>query len=75
MPVTISRETKIKDLTVSEFKHLIRESIAEDISELRETFEIMSDKGLIRQIRAADKPRREGKRSDFIPWEKVKRGV
>jgi hypothetical protein len=28
MPTNISRETKIKDLTVSEFKHLIRESIA-----------------------------------------------
>jgi hypothetical protein len=75
MPVTISRETKIKDLTVSEFKHLIKESIAEDISEWRETFEIMSDRGLMHQIRAADKSRREGKKSDFIPWEKVKRDV
>ena len=48
-----------KDLTVEEFRKLIKESISEDISEWRETFAILSDGGLMRQIRAADKSRKE----------------
>ena len=66
---------KIKDLTVEEFKHLIQESIAEDIEAWKDTFEIMADKTLMRQIMSAEKARIEGRKTDFIPWEKVKRNV
>jgi hypothetical protein len=69
------RERKIKDLSVTEFKHLIRESIAEDIEAWRETFEIMSNKTLMSQIRKAEAARRTGRITDFIPWEKVKKNV
>lgn len=75
MCVSGLKEKKIKDLTIDEFKHLIQESIAEDIEAWKETFEIMADKTLMRQIRNAEKARIERKKSDFIPWEKVKRNV
>jgi len=70
-----AKEKTIKDLTVSELKQLIHESITEDIEAWRETFEIISNKTLMRQIRGASKARPEGRESDFIPWEKVKRDV
>lgn len=73
MSSTGLKEKRIKDLTVSEFKNLIQESIAEDIEAWRETFRILSDKTLIRQIMNAEKACREGRKSDFIPWEKIKR--
>jgi hypothetical protein len=69
------KEKKVKDLTVEEFKHLIQESIAEDIEAWKETFEIMADRNFMRQITSADKARREGNKSDFIPWEKIRRNV
>ena len=69
------KEKKVKDLTVEEFKHLIQESIAEDIEAWKETFEIMADRKLMRQITNAEKARIEGKKSDFIPWEKIRRNV
>jgi hypothetical protein len=72
---TILKEKKIKDLTVEQFKQLIQESIAEDIEAWKETFEIMADKNLMRKIKNAEKARMEGRTSDFIPWEKVKRNV
>jgi len=75
MGTTVLKEKKIKDLTVEEFKHLIQESIAEDIEVWKETFEIMADETLMKQIRNAEKARTEGRKSDFIPWEKVKRNV
>ncbi len=75
MCVSGLKEKKIKDLTIEEFKHLIQESIAEDIEAWKETFEIMADKTLMRQIRNAEKARIDKKRSDFIPWEKIKRNV
>jgi hypothetical protein len=75
MSSTVIKKKKIKDLTVEEFKNLIQESIAEDIETWKETFEIMSDKTLMNQIKNAEKARLEGKKSDFIPWEKLKRNV
>ena len=66
---------KIRDLTIGEFKRLIQESIAEDIEAWKETFEIMADKSLMRQIENAEKTRKDGRKADFIPWEKVKRNV
>ena len=69
------KEKKIKELTISEFKHLIQESIAEDIEAWKETFDILSDKAMMKQIRRAEMARAEGKKSYYIPWEKVKRDV
>jgi hypothetical protein len=69
------REKKIKDLTVEEFKHLLQESIAEDVEAWKETFEIMADKTLMRQINNAERARAKGKKSEFILWQKVKRNV
>lgn len=72
---SIVKERKLKDLTVKEFKQLIQESIAEDIETWKETFEILADKTLMKQIIGAEKARRKRKSSDYIPWEKVKRNV
>jgi len=70
-----AKEKTIKDLTVSELKQLIHESIAEDMEAWRATFEVITNKTLMRQIKGASKARLEGRESDFIPWEKVKRDV
>jgi hypothetical protein len=75
MAIVATKEKTVKDLTVSELKQLIQESIAEDIEAWRATFEIISNKTLMGQIRGASKARSEGRESDFIPWEKVKREV
>jgi hypothetical protein len=70
-----AKEKVVKDLTVSELKQLIQESIAEDMEAWRATFEVIVNKTLMRQIRGASKARHVGRESDFIPWEKVKRDV
>ena len=75
MSPTTLKEKTIKDLTIREFKRLIQETIAEDIEAWKETFEIMADKNLMRQIGNAEKARLERRKSDFIPWEKVKHNV
>ncbi len=75
MSYTSIKEKKIKDLTIRELKNIISESIAEDIDTWRETFEILADKSLMRQIKNAEKARKEGKISDFIPWKDVKSDV
>lgn len=72
---SVANERKIKDLTVKEFRSLIHESIAEDIEAWKETFEILADKALMKQIVGAEGARRRKKASDYIPWEKVKRNV
>jgi len=66
---------KVKDLTVKEFKHLIQESIAEDIEAWRETFEILADKNLMKQIQNAETARLKKSKAAFIPWEQVKQHV
>ena len=43
------------NISHTEFKCLIQESYAEDIEGWKETFEIMADKNLMRQIRSAEK--------------------
>ncbi|MBI4684788.1 MAG: hypothetical protein HY755_06275 [Nitrospirae bacterium] len=75
MSSTVLKERTVKDLTVGEFKRLIQESIAEDIEAWEETFKIMADKSLMGQIEKAEKARIEGRKTDFISWEKVKSGV
>jgi hypothetical protein len=46
--------------------------MSEDIKAWRETFEIMSNKALMLHPKKAEAARREGKKSDFIPWEKAR---
>ena len=75
MSTTVLKEKTIKDLSIKEFRHLIQEVIAEDIEAWQETFEIMADRTLMKQIRNAEKARIEGRKSEFIPWKKVKRNV
>lgn len=75
MRATTLNTRKVKDLTVKEFKQLVQKSIAEDIEAWRDTFEILADPKLMAQIRKAEKARLEGKRSEFISWDKVKRDV
>jgi len=75
MRAALVNNKKVKDLTVKEFKQLVQKSIAEDIEAWRDTFEIMADPKYMAQIRKAEKARLEGKHSEFLPWEKVKRDV
>jgi hypothetical protein len=65
MSSTTLKEKTIKDLTIREFKRLIQETFAEDIEAWKETFEIMADKNLIKQIGNAEKARLERIKSDF----------
>ena len=69
------KEKVVKDLTVSELKQLIQESIAEDMEAWRATFEVIANKTLMRQVRGASKARHDDRESAFVPWEKVKRDV
>ncbi len=57
MSTAVLKEKTIKDLTIKEFKHLMQEVIAEDIEAWQETFEIMADKTLMKQIRNAEEAR------------------
>ncbi len=70
-----AEKRKIKDLTVIEFKALIQESIAEDIGAWKETFEILADKNVMKQIMGAEHARKEKKKADFVSWEKLKHRV
>jgi len=75
MTSTSLKKKTIKDLTIEEFKILIQEIIAEDIESWKDTFQILANKFLMKQIINAEKARLEGESSDFIPWEKVKLNV
>jgi len=75
MTSTSLKKKTIKDLTIEEFKILIQETIAEDIESWKDTFQILANKFLMKQIINAEKARLEGESSDFIPWEKVKLNV
>jgi hypothetical protein len=75
MALTVNKEKIVKDLTITEFKRLIQESIAEDVEAWKNTFAVMADKTLMRQIKSAEKSRIEGKKADYIPWDKVRRSV
>ena len=45
---------KVSDLTVEELKSVIHDVIDEDMEAWRETFEILADKKLMRQIKQPD---------------------
>jgi transcription elongation GreA/GreB family factor len=62
------KEKRVKDLTVEEFKQIIRESIAEDIDAWRETFEIMADKKLMKRLEKADREWEEKGEAAYVEW-------
>ena len=74
MPVNIDERT-VKDLTVGEFKQLIRDVISEDIQAWYETFEIMASEELMRQIIEAEKALAEKKEDEFLDWDEIKQNV
>jgi hypothetical protein len=63
---------KVTDLTVDELKSVIHEVITEDMESWRETFEILSDKKLMRQIRQADSARARGDKDSYVSWDDLK---
>ncbi len=64
---------KVSDMTVDELKSVIHEVIAEDMEAWRETFEIMADKKLMKQIKQADLDWASGTKDSYVSWEDLKR--
>jgi hypothetical protein len=64
---------RVSDVTVDELKAIIHEVIAEDITAWKETFEIMTNKKLMSQIRQADADWQSGKKGAYILWDRLKR--
>jgi len=63
---------KVSDMTVDELKSVIHEVITEDMEAWRETFEIMADKKLMRQIKQADLDWASGTKGSYVPWDDLK---
>ncbi len=67
-----SVKRKVTDMTVDELKGVIHEAIAEDMEVWRETFEIMTNRKLMAQIRRADLDRAAGEKGAFVAWDDLK---
>jgi hypothetical protein len=63
---------KVSDMTVDELKSIIHEVITEDMDAWRETFEIMADKKLMRQIKQADLDWTSGAKGSYVSWDDLK---
>jgi hypothetical protein len=63
---------KVSDMTVDELKSVIHEVITEDMEAWRETFEIMADKKLMRQIKQADLDWASGAKDSYVSWNDLK---
>lgn len=63
---------KVTELTVDELKSVIHEVITEDMESWRETFEILSDKKLMRQIKLADSDWAKGGKGSYVSWDDLK---
>ena len=74
MSLNTNKKT-VKDLTVDEFKQLIRDVISEDIQTWYETFEIMANKELMKQIIEAEEALAENRKDEFLNWDKVNQDV
>ena len=74
MPINMDKKT-IKDLTVDEFKQLIRDVISEDIQAWYETFEIMANEELMKQIIEAERALAEKREDEFLDWDEIKQDV
>jgi uncharacterized protein YqfB (UPF0267 family) len=63
---------KVSNMTVDELKSVIHEVITEDMEAWRETFEIMADKKLMRQIKQADLDWASGTKHSYVSWDDLK---
>jgi hypothetical protein len=69
----IKTSTKeVSDMSVDELKSVMHEVMTEDIEAWRETFEIMADKKLMRQIKQADLDWASGAKDSYVPWDDLK---
>jgi len=57
---------KVSNMTVDELKSVIHEVITEDMEAWRETFEIMADRKLMRQIKQADLDWASGAKESYV---------
>jgi len=64
---------KVSDLTVNELKTIIHDVIAEDLERWKETFAILSNKRLMKQIKQADEDWLAGKKGAYVSWDKIRR--
>ena len=65
---------KVSDLTVDELKSVIHEVITEDMEAWRETFEIMADRKLMKQIKQADSDWASGSKDSYVLWDHLENG-
>ena len=63
---------KVSDLTIEELKSVIREVITEDLEIWRETFAILSDKNLMKQINEADEDWIKDNKEAYVSWDDLK---
>ena len=63
---------KVSEMTVDELKSVIHEVIAEDMEAWRETFAMMADKKLMRQIKQADLDWASGAKDSYVLWDDLK---
>jgi len=63
---------KVSDMSVEELKSVIHQVITEDMEAWRETFEILADKKLMRQIRQADSDWVSRAKDSYVSWDDLK---
>jgi len=63
---------KVSELTIEELKSVIRDVITEDLEIWRETFAILSDKKLMKQIKEADEDWMKGNQKAYVSWDDLK---
>jgi hypothetical protein len=63
---------KVSDVTVDELKSVIHEVITEDMEAWGETFEIIADKKLMKQIKQADMDWASDKKDTHLAWDNLK---
>lgn len=63
---------KVSDMTVDELKSVIHEVMTEDMEAWRETFEIMANKKLMRQIKQADLDWASEAKDAYVSWDDLK---
>jgi len=68
-----SAKKKVSDITVDELKEILHDVITEDLESWRETFEIMANKRLMREIRQADDDWQSGKKGTYKSGDEIKR--
>jgi len=67
-----TRTKKVSDLTIEELKSVIRDVITEDMEIWRETFAILSDKNLMKQINEADEDWVKDNKEAYVSWDDLK---